>query len=60
MTPKSSRLRAPARDAAAVHAGRIAVRAADLAEQGLDWAAPRAQVALASAPSAPPPCRVRN
>ena len=37
------------RDAAAVHAGRIAVRAADLAEQGLDWAAPRAQAALASA-----------
>ena len=37
------------RDAAAVHAGRLAVRAADLAEQGLDWAAPRAQAALSSA-----------
>ena len=34
------------RDAVAVHAGRVAVRAADLAEQGLDWAAPRAQAAL--------------
>ena len=37
------------RDAAAVHAGRLAVRAADLAEQGLDWAAPRAQAALSNA-----------
>ena len=34
------------RDAAAVHAGRIAVRAADLAEQGLHWQAQS---------SAPPP-----
>ena len=37
------------RDAVAVHAGRVAVRAADLAEQGLDWAAPRAQAALENA-----------
>lgn len=37
------------RDALAVQAGRIAVKAADLAEQGVDWAAPRAQAALASA-----------
>ena len=37
------------RDAAAVYAGRVAVRAADLANQGVDWAAPRAQAALTSA-----------
>ncbi|MDO4259287.1 MAG: hypothetical protein Q4C87_07185 [Actinomycetaceae bacterium] len=37
------------RDAVAVHAGRVAVKAADLAEQGIDWAAPRAQAALESA-----------
>ena len=29
------------RDAAAVYAGKVAVRAADLANQGVDWAAPR-------------------
>lgn len=37
------------RDAVAVHAGRVAVAATDLAEQGLDWAAPRAQAALENA-----------
>ena len=37
------------RDAAAVYAGKVAVRAADLANQGVDWAAPRAQAALTSA-----------
>ncbi|QWW19606.1 hypothetical protein I6B53_00185 [Schaalia sp. 19OD2882] len=37
------------RDAVAVHAGRVAVAATDLAEQGLDWAAPRAQAALETA-----------
>ncbi|MDC4233961.1 hypothetical protein M3T53_09680 [Actinomyces sp. B33] len=36
-------------DAAAVYAGRAAVKAADLAEQGVDWAAPRAQAALNNA-----------
>lgn len=48
----TERLRAEAlqlRDAVAVHAGRVAVKAADLAEQGIDWAAPRAQAALANA-----------
>ena len=34
------------RDAVAVHAGRVAVKATELAEQGIDWAAPRAQAAL--------------
>lgn len=34
------------RDAVATQAGRIAVRAVDLAEQGVDWATPRAQAAL--------------
>ena len=37
------------RDAAAIYAGKVAVRAADLASQGVDWAAPRAQAALNSA-----------
>ena len=37
------------RDAAAIYAGKVAVRAADLAGQGVDWAAPRAQAALNSA-----------
>lgn len=37
------------RDALAVTAGRMAVKAADLAEQGVDWAAPRAQAALENA-----------
>ena len=37
------------RDAAAIYAGKVAVRAADLAGQGVDWAAPRAQAALHSA-----------
>ncbi|WP_026459688.1 hypothetical protein [Schaalia suimastitidis] len=37
------------RDTLAVHAGRAAVAATDLAEQGLDWAAPRAQAALEGA-----------
>ena len=37
------------RDAAAVYAGKVAVRAADLANQGVDWAAPRAQAAAAHA-----------
>lgn len=37
------------RDAVALHAGRVAVKATDLAEQGIDWAAPRAQAALAHA-----------
>ena len=37
------------RDAAAIYAGKVAVKAADLASQGVDWAAPRAQAAAASA-----------
>ena len=37
------------RDAAAVYAGKVAVRAADLANQGVDWAAPRAQAVLTNA-----------
>ena len=37
------------RDAAAVYAGKVAVRAADLANQGVGWAAPRAQAALTNA-----------
>lgn len=37
------------REAVAVHAGRAAVKATDLANAGLDWAAPRAQQALESA-----------
>ena len=37
------------RDAAAIYAGKVAVKAADLASQGVDWAAPRAQAALNSA-----------
>ena len=37
------------RDAAAVYAGKVAVRAADLANQGVGWAAPRAQAAAAHA-----------
>lgn len=48
----ADRLKAEAaqlRDAVAVHAGRAAVMATDLAEQGLEWAAPRAQAALESA-----------
>ena len=48
-TPKSSRHRACSSATQWLHAGRLAVRAADLAEQGLDWAAPRAQAALSSA-----------
>ena len=35
------------KDALAVQAGRAAIRAAELAEQGIDWAAPRAQAAVA-------------
>ena len=34
------------KDAVAVQAGRAAVRAAELAEQGIDWATPRAQAAV--------------
>ena len=49
------------RDAAAVYAGKVAVRAADLANQGVEWAAPRAQ-ASAAALATPTPkrrkCRV--
>lgn len=37
------------REAVAVHAGRAAVKATDLASAGLDWAAPRAQQALENA-----------
>lgn len=37
------------RDAAAIYAGKVAVKAADLANMGVDWAAPRAQAALNSA-----------
>ena len=37
------------RDAAAIYAGKVAVKAADLANMGVDWAAPRAQAAAASA-----------
>ena len=37
------------RDAAAIYAGKVAVKAADLASQGVEWAAPRAQAALNSA-----------
>lgn len=37
------------RDAAAIYAGKVAVKVADLASQGVDWAAPRAQAALNSA-----------
>ena len=37
------------RDTAAVTAGRVAVAATNLAEQGLNWAAPRAQAALETA-----------
>ncbi|WP_022868911.1 hypothetical protein [Schaalia vaccimaxillae] len=36
-------------DTAAVYAGRAAVKATELAEQGVDWAAPRTQAALANA-----------
>lgn len=34
------------KDAVAVQAGRAAIRAAELAEQGIDWATPRAQAAV--------------
>lgn len=37
------------RDTLAINASRAAVRAADLAGQGLEWAAPRAQAALENA-----------
>ncbi len=37
------------RDAAAIYAGKVAVKVADLANQGVEWAAPRAQAALNSA-----------
>ncbi|EFW09495.1 hypothetical protein HMPREF9005_1520, partial [Actinomyces sp. oral taxon 178 str. F0338] len=37
------------RDTAAVYAGKVAVKAADLVGAGVDWAAPRAQAALARA-----------
>lgn len=37
------------RDTVAINASRAAVRAADLAGQGLEWAAPRAQAALENA-----------
>ena len=37
------------RDTAAVYAGKVAVKAADLVGAGVDWAAPRAQAALNSA-----------
>lgn len=37
------------RDAAAIYAGKVAVKVADLASQGVDWAAPRAQAVLNSA-----------
>ena len=35
------------RDAAAIYAGKVAVKVADLANQGVEWAAPRAQAASA-------------
>ena len=37
------------RDTAAVYAGKVAVKAADLVGAGVDWAAPRAQAALTRA-----------
>lgn len=54
MTPNidTGKLKAEAahlRDTMAIHAGKVAVAATDLAEQGLDWAAPRAQAALEEA-----------
>ena len=45
------------RDAAAVYAGKVAVRAADLANQGVDWAAPRAQAVLTNAIEPATPAR---
>ncbi|MCD4557899.1 hypothetical protein [Schaalia sp. lx-100] len=51
-TPPTDKLKTEAlqlRDTVALHAGRVAVAATDLAEQGLDWAAPRAQAALEEA-----------